>query len=221
MAARWNVLFLYIDQPFSLFFFFVKKDISNLCKINSQLKYYAIWCSELSLNKNWKVFSEKSIPRFFYSTSYLCYVSPFQSRTKKILKSPEQKTRQTKWIDCTEFFFKKIYIPVLKVKFVFYGKILFHKFFFSIWKSDSLCIYKTLTTILITIFYQRMLHNATSFRISSLLVMKLVLPEIVYLGSGKTKFGFWGLFNLPLKTPLLHISGNSGYKPICHKSIHY
>ena len=69
-------------------------------------------------------------------------------------------------------------------------KAYFTSFFFSIWKSDSLCIYKTLTTILITIFYQRMLHNATSFRISSLLVMKLVLPEIVYLGSGKTKFGF-------------------------------
>ena len=103
-------------------------------------------------------------------------------------------------------------------------KLIYHfisQVLFSIWKSDSLCIYKTLTTILITIFYQRMLHNATSFRISSLLVMKLVLPEIVYLGSGKTKFGSWGFFNLPLKTPLLHISGNSGYKPICHKSIHY
>ena len=60
---------------------------------------------------------------------------------------------------------------------------------FSIWTSDSLCIYKTLTTTLITIFYQRMLHNATSFSISSLLVMKLVLSEIVNLGSGKTKFG--------------------------------
>ena len=72
-------------------------------------------------------------------------------------------------------------------------KLIYHfisQVFFSIWKSDSLCIYKTLTTILIKIFYQRMLHNATSFRISSLLVMKLVLLEIVYLGSGKTNFGF-------------------------------
>ena len=87
------------------------------------------------------------------------------------------------------FFQKNIYSS-FESKICFLWKNLISQVFFSIWKSDSLCIYKTLTTILITIFYQRMLHNATSFRISSLLVMKLVLPEIVYLGSGKTKFGF-------------------------------
>ena len=220
-----------------VYFFFVKKDISNLCKINSQLKYYAIWYSELSLNKNWKVFSEKSIPRFFtvHHISATCH--HFKVGQKNLKKS-STKNSSNEMNRLHGIFFQKNIYSSFESKICFFMEkarkkkerrknreinlpFYFTSFFFSIWKSDSLCIYKTLTTILITIFYQRMLHNATSFRISSLLVMKLVLPEIVYLGSGKTKFGFWGLFNLPLKTPLLHISGNSGYKPICHKSIHY
>ena len=88
-----------------------------------------------AVNYRW-IKTEKFFPRnqfhvFFtvHHISATCH--HFKVGQKKIKNNPEQKTHQTKWIDCTEFFFKKIYIPVLKVKFVFYGKILFHKFFFQ------------------------------------------------------------------------------------------
>ena len=138
----------------------------------------------------------------------------FKVGQKKIKNSPEQKTRQTKWIDCTEFFFQKNIYSSFESKICFLWKklekrkkegkivkLIYHfisQVFFSIWKSDSLCIYKTLTTILITIFYQRMLHNATSFRISSLLVMKLELPEIQCIADRRSFYDLDRFRSLPI-----------------------